>query len=350
MADVTLRGIHKIYDDKVHVVKGVDLHIDDGEFLVLVGPSGCGKSTVLRMVAGLEDITKGDILIGDRVVNQLHPKDRDVAMVFQSYALYPHMTVRENMGFGLKVRKMPQAEMDSHIEEAAGILEITHLLDRLPKAMSGGQRQRVAMGRAIVRRPKVFLFDEPLSNLDAALRAQMRVELKTLHQRLGVTMIYVTHDQIEAMTLADRIVVLNQGIIQQVGSPLELYNSPANKFVAGFIGSPQMNFLDVSASDGKLHAEGVTIAAAHNKDCVLGVRPTDLEPVEENEVPMFAATVKVTEPLGAEIIIHAMVGDQELMVQWPSFQAADLKPGDALALKASPAVLHYFDAQNGERL
>ena len=353
MAEVTLRGIHKIYDNKVHVVKGIDLHIADGEFLVLVGPSGCGKSTVLRMVAGLEDISRGDILIGDRVVNNLHPKDRDVAMVFQSYALYPHMTVRENMGFGLKVRNMPAAEINAHIEEAAGILEITHLLDRLPKAMSGGQRQRVAMGRAIVRRPKVFLFDEPLSNLDAALRAQMRVELKTLHQRLGVTMIYVTHDQIEAMTLADRIVVLNQGIIQQVGSPLELYNMPANKFVAGFIGSPKMNFLNVKASGGKLEADGIAVADTGFDDarpCVLGVRPTDLEPAEEGEEPMFTATVKVTEPLGAEIIIHATVGAQELMLQWPSQQAAHLKPGDRLTLKTAPEVLHRFDAESGMRL
>src|SRR4026207_430559 len=254
MAGVSFRDVDKRYGD-VAVIKDLNLEIKDEEFMVLVGPSGCGKSTALRMIAGLEEISGGEISIGDRVVNDLPPKDRDIAMVFQSYALYPHMTVRENLEFGLQIRKMPREEIDRMVNDAAKILDITHLLDRKPKQMSGGQRQRVAVGRAIVRKPAVFLFDEPLSNLDAKLRVQMRAEIKILHQRVGTTSIYVTHDQIEAMTLADRIVVLNAGRIEQVGTPLELYRNPANIFVAGFIGSPAMNFLDAV-----IRRRGATVA------------------------------------------------------------------------------------------
>src|SRR5574342_324453 len=251
MAQVMMKGLNKKFDE-VHAVKDVNLHIRDKEFVVLVGPSGCGKSTTLRMVAGLEEITAGEIVIGDRVVNDLPPKDRDIAMVFQNYALYPHMTVYDNMAFGLKMRKFPKPEIARRVQEAAEILGIHELLRRKPRQLSGGQRQRVAVGRAIVRHPRVFLFDEPLSNLDAKLRVQMRVELKKLHLRLGTTAIYVTHDQVEAMTLGDRVVVMKDGVVQQVGEPLELYGRPANKFVAGFIGSPAMNFVDVSiAGDGR---------------------------------------------------------------------------------------------------
>src|SRR5918912_256369 len=247
MAQVLLKELNKKYDD-VHAVKDVNLHIRDKEFVVLVGPSGCGKSTTLRMVAGLEEITGGEIVIGDRVVNDLPPKDRDIAMVFQNYALYPHITVYDNMAFGLKMRKFPKAEIEKRVKQAADILGIHELLHRKPRQLSGGQRQRVALGRAIVRHPQVFLFDEPLSNLDAKLRVQMRVELKKLHARLGTTAVYVTHDQVEAMTLGDRVVVMKDGWVQQVGEPLELYNRPANRFVAGFIGSPAMNFVPVAVS------------------------------------------------------------------------------------------------------
>src|SRR5712664_1479949 len=248
MAQVHLRGLKKSYD-KLEVIHGVDMEVSDGEFIVIVGPSGCGKSTLLRMVAGLEEITGGEIVIGDRVVNDLPPKDRDIAMVFQNYALYPHMTVYDNMAFGLKMRKFPKAEIAKRVQDAAEILGIQELLKRKPRQLSGGQRQRVAVGRAIVRHPQVFLFDEPLSNLDAKLRVQMRVELKRLHERLETTAIYVTHDQVEAMTLGSRVVVMMDGWVQQVGEPLEIYSKPANKFVAGFIGSPAMNFLPVTVSE-----------------------------------------------------------------------------------------------------
>src|SRR5499426_2750529 len=252
MAQVVLKDLNKKYDE-VHAVKDVNLHIRDKEFIVLVGPSGCGKSTTLRMVAGLEEITAGEISIGERIVNDLPPKDRDIAMVFQNYALYPHMSVYDNMAFGLKMRKFTKPEIRKRVQEAAEILDIGQLLQRKPRQLSGGQRQRVALGRAIVRHPQVFLFDEPLSNLDAKLRVQMRVEIKKLHQRLGTTAIYVTHDQIEAMTLGDRVVVMKDGLVQQVGEPLELYNSPANRFVAGFIGSPAMNFADVTLAEKNGH-------------------------------------------------------------------------------------------------
>src|SRR5213595_653224 len=316
MAQVMMKDLNKKYDE-VHAVKDVNLHIRDKEFTVLVVPSGCGKSTPLLMVAGLEEITSGEISIGDRVVNDLPPKDRDIAMVFQNYALYPHMTVYDNMAFGLKMRKFPKPEIEKRVKDAAEILGIQDLLKRKPRQLSGGQRQRVAVGRAIVRHPQVFLFDEPLSNLDAKLRVQMRVELKKLHQRLGTTAIYVTHDQVEAMTLGDRVVVMRDGWVQQVGDPMTLYNEPANRFVAGFIGSPAMNFANVrvAAENGGIWAEGDGIrlkvpghmsnrVGGHaGKAVTLGIRPEDMriardsDPAEMN----IGAVVEVVERLGSEI-------------------------------------------------
>ncbi|MEC7946118.1 MAG: sn-glycerol-3-phosphate ABC transporter ATP-binding protein UgpC [Myxococcota bacterium] len=329
MASLHFDGVHKAYGD-VQVLHRVDVDVNDGEFLVLVGPSGCGKSTLLRCIAGLETISGGTLRIGDRVVNDVAPRDRDVAMVFQSYALYPHMTVRENMGFALKLRKDPQVEIDRAVDEAAAVLELEALLDRYPKEMSGGQRQRVAMGRAIVRRPKVFLFDEPLSNLDAALRAHMRVELKRLHQALGTTMVYVTHDQVEAMTLADRIAVLNAGHLQQVGTPAELYDDPANRFVAGFIGSPAMSFLE-----------------RLDPDAVVGVRPhevrlgPDIVPAQGGVHP---CTIEVVETLGFESFVHLRIGDETLVARVegppPSRGPADVQLGQ----------VYRFDPESGDRI
>ncbi len=354
MAVVELKGVHKIYEGKTHIVKGVDLLIEDGAFLVLVGPSGCGKSTLLRMIAGLEEISRGEIFIDGALVNKLRPKDRDVAMVFQSYALYPHMTVEENMGFGLKIGGIPKDEIKSRVAEAAKTLQIEALLPRYPKQMSGGQRQRVAMGRAIVRKPKVFLFDEPLSNLDASLRAQMRVELKAMHQRMGVTMIYVTHDQVEAMTLASKIVVLNEGIVQQVGAPLELYEKPANKFVAGFIGSPQMNFLSAKLSSGSLLCEGVKSERSFNfgdGDIYLGVRPSDVtaEPIEGASLK-FDAKIGVIEPLGDIAIVNAAIGGQPFQAQMPAKRAVGVESGRELTFYARMESLHIFDEKSGKRL
>src|ERR1051325_5912559 len=314
MAQVLMKDLNKKYGE-VHAVKDVNLHIRDKEFVVLVGPSGCGKSTTLRMVAGLEEISGGEIMIGDRVVNDLPPKDRDIAMVFQNYALYPHMTVYDNMAFGLKMRKFPKAEIQKRVNEAAEILGIHELLKRKPRQLSGGQRQRVALGRAIVRNPRVFLFDEPLSNLDAALRVQMRVELKRLHDRLETTAIYVTHDQVEAMTLGDRVVVMRDGMVQQEGGPLELYERPANRFVAGFIGSPAMNFIGVTitASGDTLSAEAPglrgrvppqkaeRVGRYSGQRVILGLRPEALRPAGASAPGDFAfdATVEVVEPLGS---------------------------------------------------
>src|SRR5690348_4044061 len=318
MAQVLIKDRNKKYDE-VHAVKDVNLHIRDKEFVVLVGPSGCGKSTTLRMVAGLEEITAGEITIGERVVNDLPPKDRDIAMVFQNYALYPHMTVYDNMAFGLKMRKFPKPEIAKRVGDAAEILGIQELLKRKPRQLSGGQRQRVAVGRAIVRHPQVFLFDEPLSNLDAALRVQMRVELKRLHERLETTAVYVTHDQVEAMTLGDRVVVMKDGAVQQVGAPLELYERPANRFVAGFIGSPAMNFIGatVSATGDGLWAEahGLRVRVPPNKmervrphagkRVVLGVRPEALRPAGGVDGDYsFDAVIEVVEPLGSEILLN----------------------------------------------
>ena len=331
MAAVEFRNLTKSYGD-VHIIRGVDLRIEDGEFLVLVGPSGCGKSTMLRTVAGLEDVTTGELLIGDRVVNEVAPRDRGVAMVFQSYALYPHMTVRDNMAFGLQIRKMAPAEINARIKDAAELLDISDYLDRLPKQLSGGQRQRVAIGRAIVRQPDVFLFDEPLSNLDAALRTQMRVELKKLHRRLGTTMIYVTHDQVEAMTLAQRIALLRDGVVQQCGTPEELFDTPANRFVASFIGSPSMNFMPAPAS-----------APAGAKE--VGIRPQHFEidaEARDGEL-RIPAVVDVIEPMGWEAYLHVRAGEHTLTAHVRNEEVSDLSAGAEIELVAAAARLHFFD-------
>src|ERR1700751_2229159 len=322
MADVTLRKVIKRYDD-VEAVRGIDLDIADHEFVVLVGPSGCGKSTTLRMIAGLEDITDGDIMIGGDVVNDVPPKDRDIAMVFQNYALYPHMTVAENMSFGLRLKHYPKAEITSRVTEAARMLDIADLIDRKPKQLSGGQRQRVAMGRAIVRNPKVFRFDEPLSNLDAKLRVQMRIEIKKVHQKVRTTTVYVTHDQVEAMTLADRVVVMNKGRIEQIGTPNDLYHSPATRFVAGFIGSPAMNFVPCRLEEaaGKLNVRLTDRLAfslppvraaryqkvARSEKLLLGIRPQHLTEANSHPEPVFEpfdAVLDVTEPMGMETLVY----------------------------------------------
>jgi multiple sugar transport system ATP-binding protein len=356
MARVLIRELNKKFDE-VHAVKGVNLEIQDREFLVLVGPSGCGKTTTLRMVAGLESITSGQVLIGDAVVNELPPMDRDIAMVFQNYALYPHMSVYDNMAFGLKMRRFSRAEIAQRVREAAEILGIENYLERKPRQLSGGQRQRVALGRAIVRHPQVFLFDEPLSNLDAKLRVQMRVELKKIHDRLGTTAIYVTHDQVEAMTLGDRVVVMKDGAVQQVGEPLQLYNTPANRFVAGFIGSPAMNFAPVrlAEEDGALWAqnEGIQIkltaehrARLHTRagtEVTLGIRPEDLRVVDGSDPSDLAvdAVVEVVEKLGSEILLDVRVGTGTMV--------ASVDPGvrtqvrDRLRLAPNPERVHFFD-------
>ncbi|HDQ13984.1 MAG TPA: sn-glycerol-3-phosphate ABC transporter ATP-binding protein UgpC [Sediminispirochaeta sp.] len=326
MATVSLKNIGKVYEGGVRAVDNANIEIEDQEFVVFVGPSGCGKSTTLRMIAGLEDITEGDLYIDGKRVNDIPPKDRDIAMVFQNYALYPHMTVYDNMAFGLKIRKFNKEDIKKRVDQAAKILDIEELLDRKPKALSGGQRQRVAVGRAIVRQPKVFLFDEPLSNLDAKLRVQMRAEISSLHHRLNATMIYVTHDQVEAMTMADKIVVLKDGIIQQIGSPLELYNDPANRFVAGFIGSPPMNFLTVEVTEagGKVfidegnfklavpEEQGRQLKDYVGKQVVFGIRPEDMDYLEEEKKnESIKATVGVIEPLGAEIHVYVDTGTHQ---------------------------------------
>ncbi len=324
MASLSLKNVCKVYPNGFEAVKDFNLEIADQEFIIFVGPSGCGKTTTLRMIAGLEDISSGELKIGDRVVNDVEPKDRDIAMVFQNYALYPHMTVYDNMAFGLKLRKVPKDQIDKMVKEAAKILDLTPLLDRKPKALSGGQRQRVAMGRAIVRNPKVFLMDEPLSNLDAKLRVQMRIEIAKLHQRLGTTIIYVTHDQTEAMTLGTRIVVMKDGVVQQVDTPQNLYARPQNLFVAGFIGSPQMNFLDatvkVSGETAYLQIAGrdVPLSPAKSKKLIdggydgkvvaFGIRPEDVydseEFIQKSPQSVFESTVKVYELLGAEVYLY----------------------------------------------
>ncbi|MEY4738107.1 MAG: hypothetical protein RL302_2426 [Pseudomonadota bacterium] len=326
-SDVRLRGIQKSYG-KVHVIHGVDLDIEPGEFVVFVGPSGCGKTTLLRMIAGLEEISGGTLTIGGESVNDLPPSERGVAMVFQSYALYPHKTVYDNMAFALKIAKVPKEEIDRRVKNASKILQLDDYLMRLPKALSGGQRQRVAIGRAIVRDPKVFLFDEPLSNLDAALRTKMRVELATLHRRLGATMIYVTHDQVEAMTLADKIVVLNKGRVEQVGRPLDLYNKPASLFVAGFIGSPQMNFIE-----GSFAAQ----LGAHT----VGLRPENLKVQADGAIK---GTHKHAEQLGNETFAYVDAGDMgEITARMDGTLA--LEPGGAIALAFAPEHLYRFNAE-----
>jgi multiple sugar transport system ATP-binding protein len=356
MAKVELRDISKVYDGDVRAVDNVNIVVEDKEFVVLVGPSGCGKSTTLRMVAGLEDITEGELLIDGERMNDIPPKDRNIAMVFQNYALYPHMTVFDNMAFGLKIKKVPKAEIDKRVREAAKILDIDKLLDRKPRALSGGQRQRVAVGRAIVRDPKVFLFDEPLSNLDAKLRVQMRAELSDLHLRLNATMIYVTHDQVEAMTMANKIVVMKDGKIQQIGSPLTLYNNPVNKFVAGFIGSPPMNFLTVKVTgkDGiTLEGNGFALrpAPSHtealkkylDKDLYFGIRPEDLSYNENAPGNSISAKINVVEPLGADIHLWLSAGTQPMVARVePSYS---FKVGNTANFTPDMEKASYFDRE-----
>ncbi|GHD99362.1 sn-glycerol-3-phosphate ABC transporter ATP-binding protein [Defluviimonas sp. 20V17] len=348
MAAITLEAVGKTYAGGVKAVHSIDLAIQDGEFVVLVGPSGCGKSTLLRMVAGLESVTEGKISIGDRMVNEVEPAERDIAMVFQNYALYPHMTVRQNLAYGLKNRKMAKAEISRRVDEAAQILEIGAFLDRKPRALSGGQRQRVAMGRAIVREPAAFLFDEPLSNLDAKLRVQMRGEIKQLQARLGTTSIYVTHDQLEAMTLAHRLVVLNGGQIEQVGTPLEVYRKPASTFVAAFIGSPAMNLLNAKAEGGVAHVGGgrVPLAAAVTGPVTLGLRPEDVRPADAGTEGAFVLKIAYVEELGAQKLVHGTVEGQNFACALPS----DAALGQALHLVPEPGAAHGFDAQTGKRL
>ncbi|MBE0579603.1 sn-glycerol-3-phosphate ABC transporter ATP-binding protein UgpC [Devosia sp.] len=345
MSDVSLRGVRKSYGS-LEVVHGVDLDIKSGEFVVFVGPSGCGKSTLLRMIAGLEPISGGDISIGGRVVNDIPSPQRGIAMVFQSYALYPHMTVYDNMAFGLKLAKTPKAEIDQRVREAARILQIEDYLERMPKALSGGQRQRVAIGRAIVRNPKVFLFDEPLSNLDASLRAQTRIEIAKLHDTLDATMIYVTHDQVEAMTLADRIVVLNAGNIEQVGTPLELYRNPVNTFVAGFIASQRMNFLTVSPQgNGLALRAGRLLTLSHPRLAevrTIGVRPEHLE-LASPEAAHFFGTLSVIEQFGEYALAYVELPGGEL-ITIKLDGAPDLKLHDTIHIGVPPYAVHLFDA------
>jgi len=349
MASVSFRNIRKSFGG-LEVIHGVSIDIADGEFVVLVGPSGCGKSTLLRMLAGLEEITGGEILIEGRVVNDLESKDRDIAMVFQSYALYPHMTVRENMGFSLRLRRADASTIDERVTQAARILNLDKLLERHPRELSGGQRQRVAMGRAIVRDPKVFLFDEPLSNLDAKLRVAMRAEIKQLHQRLKTTTVYVTHDQIEAMTMADRIVVMHDGIIEQIGTPLELFDRPSNLFVAQFIGSPAMNVFAGAARNGGVDGLGASwplpagVSATQGQSLQYGIRPTDLQVAPQG----IAGKVLVIEPTGAETELLVNVGGHNLTVVTHGRVTA--RPDDVIHLAPDADRAHVFDAQSGKRL
>ena len=365
MAEVILKNVEKVYEGGNVAVRDFDLEIKDKEFMVFVGPSGCGKSTTLRMIAGLEEISSGTISIGDRVVNDVLPKDRDIAMVFQNYALYPHMTVYENMAFGLKLRKVPKTEIEKSVNEAAEILGITELLNRKPKALSGGQRQRVAVGRAIVRKPKVFLFDEPLSNLDAKLRTQMRTEIKRLHNIIGATMIYVTHDQTEAMTMGDRIVVMKDGLIQQAAEPLTLYNEPANKFVAGFIGMPQMNFFDglISAENGRYFfrtGDGISIALGdmirtevkNAGKIILGLRPEDAGSLSANQDstnPEIEGIIEVVEPLGSEIYLYLRCGTHEVISRVEASEK-HYEPGQNISLKINLSKAHFFDPETENRI
>ena len=359
MASVALEHIRKVYDGGFEAVHDASLEIADGEFVVLVGPSGCGKSTTLRMIAGLESITSGTLSIGDRVVNDVPPKDRDIAMVFQNYALYPHMDVFDNMAFGLKLRKFPKEEIRERVGEVARVLGLDSVLDRKPKALSGGQRQRVALGRAIVRKPAVFLFDEPLSNLDAKLRVQTRTEISKLHSTLGATMIYVTHDQVEAMTMGDRIVVLDGGHIQQVAPPLELYNRPVNTFVASFIGSPAMNLIPGTVEGGTFRSDSgdVRVEAAapgHAGPVTLGVRPEDLyttmvAPPDRRVSAPFAGVLEVEEPMGNEIFAYVRTSPDAQIVARVEPQPLGT-PGSELGLRVDLDKVHLFDRQSGESL
>ena len=358
MASVEVRRVFKAFGS-TEVIHGVDVEIGDGEFVVLVGPSGCGKSTLLRMIAGLEPITGGEIAIDGRVVNVMPPKERDVAMVFQNYALYPHMTVYDNMGFSLKLRRADRQMIDQRVRQAAEILNLGEYLERYPRQLSGGQRQRVAMGRAIVRDPQVFLFDEPLSNLDAKLRVQMRTEIKELHQRLRTTTVYVTHDQIEALTMADRIVVMHDGIVEQIGQPLELYDHPDNVFVAGFIGSPAMNFVSgtvrsngagrfVEASDGTKLPIPDGHAAAEGREVVYGVRPEHLMLANGGDDFGFQSEVVVVEPTGAEILVVGRVSGHELNAVFR--ERHDFRPGERITLLPELDKIHLFDGGSGARI
>lgn len=350
MADLAIRNLVKRYD-KTEVLHGISLDVEDGEFVVFVGPSGCDKSTTLRLIAGLEDATSGEIVIGGRVVNNLEPKDRDIAMVFQNYAIYPHMTVRKNIGFGLRTSKMSKADKEARIDEVAGILGMTDLLARKPSQLSGGQRQRVAIGRAMVRDPAVFLFDEPLSNLDAQLRTQMRLEIKKLHQRVGNTIIFVTHDQVEAMTMADRIVIMKDGHIQQVGTPAEVYHKPANTFVASFIGAPSMNMLSGTVTHGALRmAAGAMLDLGGNlpegREVVVGVRPEDLHPGDGPALVRGPVTVR--EPLGHETLIYVGAEGQEVIAKADGRTPPEV--GEEVTLTAALDTLHIFDAATGDAL
>jgi len=359
MAEVKFRDVRKSYTTGVQVIHGITMDVADGEFVVIVGPSGCGKSTLLRMVAGLERITAGEIAVGGRVVNDLEPKDRDIAMVFQNYALYPHMSVYGNMAYGLKIRGLPKSEIDARVKSAADILELGGLLERRPRELSGGQRQRVAMGRAIVREPQVFLFDEPLSNLDAKLRVQMRGELQALHRRLGTTSLYVTHDQVEAMTLAHRMIVMNAGRAEQIGAPLEVYAKPATTFVAGFIGSPPMNLIP-----GRLDASGTLIAVSDGvqvrlpspqaglagREILLGVRPEHLEPCSAEEA-LLTAMVDLVEPLGSDTLVYGHLGADGSGVRIAARLHASTSASDGrLGLRFAAGSMHFYDPASGGRI
>ena len=352
MSKVVLKNIKKTYDNKKIIINNVDLEIEDKEFLVLVGASGCGKSTILRMIAGLEEISGGELYIGDKKVNNVHPKDRDIAFVFQSYALYPHMTVYENIAFGLKMRKFKKDEIDKKVREAAKILDLEELLDRRPKQLSGGQRQRVALGRAIVRNPQVFLMDEPLSNLDAKLRVQMRTEIKKLHEKLQTTFIYVTHDQTEALTMGDRIVVLDKGVIQQVDTPENIYNNPSNMFVAGFIGSPQINFITCSILNNTLVFGDLALELPkevmdiikNRKKVVIGIRPEDMINAEGNI--KLSVKVDMSELLGSEKIAYFNIGENKCCAKLPAKYDLD----ETLILSIDSRRMFFFDEKTGERI
>ncbi|KMT21018.1 ABC transporter ATP-binding protein [Clostridium cylindrosporum] len=364
MSNLTLKGISKVYQGGVRAVSDFNLEINDEEFIIFVGPSGCGKSTVLRMIAGLEEITEGELYIDDKIVNNVEPKDRDIAMVFQNYALYPHMSVYENMAFGLKIRGNKKKEIEVRVKEVANILGIEGLLDRKPKALSGGQRQRVALGRAIVRNPKVFLMDEPLSNLDAKLRVQTRAEIVKLHKKLGTTFIYVTHDQTEAMTMGDKIVVMKDGIIQQFASPQELYESPINTFVAGFMGSPQMNFIDVNV----IEIENMLILQKNQlkieltpevskvlkekgyvgKRIIIGIRPEDVIVSNENSLSTLTGTIDAIDNMGSEKYIYFKVESDNITAKVG--QESNIKLGDSLKIYFNTSKIHYFDNENEERI
>jgi sn-glycerol 3-phosphate transport system ATP-binding protein len=354
MAEIVLKDVKKSYAKGVMVIHGVNVVIDDGEFIVIVGPSGCGKSTLLRMIAGLEQITAGTISIAGRVVNQVEPKDRNIAMVFQNYALYPHMTVYENMSYGLRIRRMPGDEIRKRVERAAKILELGALLERKPRELSGGQRQRVAMGRAIVREPAAFLFDEPLSNLDAKLRVQMRLEIQKLHRELRTTSIFVTHDQVEAMTLADRMLVMNLGVVEQIGRPIEVYDDPASLFVAGFIGSPAMNFLpgrrqgdEIDVGEGMRVPLPAELRPKAGESVTVGVRPEHLVP-SGGTGPSFSLNVDTVEALGADSLLHCALGNAPIVVRVDGHDTP--APGTPLTVSAMPGKTYFFDTATGKRL